>query len=460
MFTGSIEAFGQLYSRLVRIDNNGEFRPGLALTWEISDDGLDYTFHLREARFSDGTPLTAEDAAYSLLRMRDDPEAAYPAPVTDIEHAWAEGERTLRVHFEQANTPFLASLDMCFLGIVSKQDIESRGREDAFADVPVTSGPYRVVEWRRNDRLILESNPYYWREGYPLNDGAELIEVVDINTRIAMLRAGDVDAVRIINLASMATLRESPDFDVPHEPATRIDAILLNHSRPPFDDRRIRQAAALALDMKVINEVMNRGIATRANSLLPAQLISYDPDYPAWEYDPERARQLIIDADAVGTDVIMNIIAPDSIWEMAALILQSYWAEIGLNVTIQKMDQALYQQRLMNGDYDASIEWWYNETNDPDLAARWALCGSCGNNSFYTFYQNDRVDELTKLGTSETDPVRRTEIYREIHDIAYRDVAQIPLYFVPWLNAYSTKIEGLSFSPSMQWTLQDAHHVR
>ena len=124
------------------------------------------------------------------------------------------------------------------------------------------------------------------------------------------------------------------------------------------------------------------------------------------------------------------------------------------------MDQALYQQRLMNGDYDASIEWWYNETNDPDLAARWALCGSCGNNSFYTFYQNDRVDELTKLGTSETDPVRRTEIYREIHDIAYRDVAQIPLYFVPWLNAYSTKIEGLSFSPSMQWTLQDAHHVR
>jgi peptide/nickel transport system substrate-binding protein len=211
--------------------------------------------------------------------------------------------------------------------------------------------------------------------------------------------------------------------------------------------------------MDRITNAMLRGRGRTANTLLPEQLQFYDPDFPGWEYNPERARQLIKDAGAVGSEVTINMTAPDPGWEKAALIVQSYWGAVGLNVIIQKMDQALYQQRLEDGDYDSSIEWWYNDSTDPDLAVRWALCGSCGNRSYYTNYQNARVDELVELGTAETDADKRREIYREIQAIAFRDVAQIPLYYSPWSNAYSTGIEGLRLRPATQWTLEEARHV-
>ena len=460
VFTGSIETFGQLYSRLLRRDKDGKLHPALAESWEISEDGLDYTFHLREAGFSDGSPITAEDVAYSILRMRDDPEAAYKAAVSEVHRAWAEDEQTLRVQFLKPNAPFLESLEICFLGVVSKKDIETRGRAAAFAEIPVTSGPYRVVEWRRNDRVILEPNPYYWREGYPKNDGAELIEVIDVNTRMSMLRAGEVDAVRLVTLGLISDLADDPDYRVPEEPAMRVNIVLLNHDRPPFNDQRVREAAALAIDLNKMFQVMNRGRGSIANSVFPYQLLHYDPDFPSWDYDVERAKQLVEAAGAVGAEVVINFTAPDPDWEKAALILHAYWAEIGLNVTIRKMDQALYQQFLSDGDYNASVEWWYNETFDPDLAVKWAVCGTCGNRSFYSNYQNDRVDELVALGTSEMNPKKRIEIYREIDRIAFREVAQIPLYYTPWANAYSSSIEGLYFTPATQWTLEDAHHVR
>lgn len=460
IYTGAIETFGQLYSRLLRRNAEGQLVPGLALRWEISSDGLDYTFFLRETKFSDGSPLTADDAAFSLLRMRDDPEAVYPAPVLSLQNAWAEDARTLRIRLKEPNAPFLEALEMCFLGVVSRADVERRGAAAAFADIPVTSGPYRVVEWRRNDRLILEANPYYWRTGYPLNDGAELIEVVDTNTRIAMLQAGEVDAIQDITHSAIAGFVASPDTVVPEEPALRIQVLLLNHARPPFSDRRVREAAAIALDRERFTRVATRGRAQVANTLLPRQLRFHDPDFPGWTYDPHRARQLIDEAGAHGAKVVINFTAPSAYYEMMALIVQAYWGDIGLEVEIRKMDQAIYEQRQMDGDYDAAIEWWYNENAEPDLAVKWALCGSCGNRAYYTNYQNDRVDELVRQGAAELDPDRRRDIYREIQAIAFRDVAQIPLFYPSWLNAYSTRIEGLGFTPATQWTLEEARHVR
>lgn len=460
VFTGSIEAFGQLYSRLLRLDENDELVPGLAERWEVSPDATEYTFYLREARFSNGRPITADDVAFTLLRMRDDPEAAYSEIVADMKEAWAVDDLTVRVTFNSPNVPFLQGLEMSFLGVVSREDVEKRGAAVAFSENPVSSGPYQVVEWRRNDRLILEPNPHYWRKGYPLNDGAELIEVVDVNTRIAMLQAGEVDAVRYIQNSQLKDLTADPDIVVPIEPAMRISIILLNHDQPPFNDKRVREAAALALDMERITKAMMRGRGRTANTLLPEQLYFYDPDFPGWPYDPDKARQLIKEAGAEGAEVTINFTAPDADWEMISLILQSYWGEVGLDVKIQKMDQALYEQRLVDGDYHASVEWWYNDSREPDLAVRWALCGSCGNRSYYTNYQNDRIDELVELGTAEPDPDKRRDIYREIQEIAFYDVAQIPLYYFPWPNAYSTGIEGLRLRPATQWTLEEARHVR
>jgi peptide/nickel transport system substrate-binding protein len=458
--SGNIETFGQLYSRLLRRDENGELQPGLAERWEISPDGMEYTFHLRQARFSDNSPLTADDVVFSLLRMRDDPAASYSLSVASIKMARALDDHTVRVTLIAPNAPFLDALEICFLGIVSKSDVERRGSQAAFAEQPVTSGPYRVVRWRPGDRIVLEANPYYWRESYPRNSGAELIEVPDVNTRLAMLQAGEVDAVKGILWSQAAPLEASGLARVPEEPSTLIRVIALNHGRPPFDDIRVRQAAVLALDLGLITEVYARGRATLANTTMPAALLYHDDDYPGWPYDPGKARQLLEEAGAIGAEVELYIQAPDVVLDFLAVVLQAYWGAVGLNARIQKADQALGELLSENGDYDAWISWWYNENLDPDLASRWAVCGTCGNHSYYTFYQNDEVDRLVTEGAQTLDPAKRRDIYHRIQQISTQEVAQIPIANEPWQNAYSHDIEGLEYTPVMQWTLEDTRRVR
>lgn len=456
--SGTIETIGQLYSRLLRRDESNTLQPGLAERWEISEDATQFTFFLREARFSDGSPITADDVVFSILRMRDDPEAVYPGSVSNVLSATALNAHTVRFQLKEPNAAFLDTLEGYYLGIVSKTDVERKGKSEAFTD-PATSGPYRVAQWKPNDRIVLEANPHYWRESFPRNSGAELIEVPDVNTRLAMLQAGEVDAVRAILWSQVATLEATGIARVPHEPANMIYLLLLNHDRAPFNDIRVRQAAALALDRELMIAVSSRGLSRSANTTLPGTLNFHDAEHPGWPYDPEKARRLIAEAGATGQQVLINYAAPDPETEFFALVLQAYWGEIGLVVRVEKVDQALDEQRTEDGEFDASINWWYNESPDPDQAVKWALCGSCGTRSMYTNYQNDEVDRLTAEGARTLDPEKRRAIYRRIQQVSTEEVSQIPLAYPPWLNAYSPRIEGLTLSPANQWTLENARHV-
>ena len=169
---GSIETFGQLYSRLLRIDETGALAPGLAESWEVSEDGTVITLKLRDAKFSNGEPITADDVVFSLLRVRDTPESAYPAPMQSLDKAEAEDAKIVKLTLKHTFAPFLSNLEVFNVGIISKKDVEARG-DKAFVVNVVTSGPYMVEKWVPNDRLILTPNPNYWREGFPKNDGAE-----------------------------------------------------------------------------------------------------------------------------------------------------------------------------------------------------------------------------------------------------------------------------------------------
>lgn len=145
--------------------------------------------------------------------------------------------------------------------------------------------------------------------------------------------------------------------------------------------------------------------------------------------------------------------------EQLATLIQAQWSAIGLRPRIEQVDRGLFWERLPEGDYDATPTWWYNETEDPDLAVRWALCGACGNRSFYTNYNNPRINELTETALSELDEEKRGEMYREIQEISTNEVSQIPLYNAPFANAYSDRVQGLLLTPSLQWTLEDAELV-
>lgn len=456
---GNIETFGQLYSRLLRRAADGSLEAGLAESWNVSDDGKTLTLVLRDAKFSDGSTITADDVVFSLLRVRDLKDSAYPAPLQQMADAKAQDPKTVLITLKTSFAPFLGNLEVFNTGIVSKADVEKRGEKEAFAGAPVTSGPYMVKEWRPNDRLILAPNPNYWRTGYPKNDGAELIEVGDDNTRVTMMIAGDIDAVRGVPWSQVADLQGRDGISVPLEPSTVIFMTLLNHSRAPFNDIKLRQAAAHAIDTAAVTKAMTFGHAQPANTTLPGALDFHDKANPGIKYDPEQAKALLGETQRSAEPLVI-LITDNPEPERLAVLLQAQWAAVGLVSKIEKVDSGVWWDRVPKGDYDAAPTWWYNETPDPDLAVRWALCGTCGNESFYTKYSNPAVDEMIEKGAGEQDPAKRAEIYRQIQEITTSEVAQIPLYYPPYANAYSKGIQGLMMTPSLQWTLEEASAVQ
>lgn len=451
---GSIETFGQLYSRLLRVDENGALAPGLAEKWEVTPDGKVVTLALRDAKFSNGDPITADDVVFSLLRVRDTPDSAYPAPMQMLDTAEAVDAKTVKLTLKSAFAPFLGNLEVFNVGIVSKKDVEARG-DKAFVENVVTSGPYMVEKWVPNDRLILAPNPNYWRTGYPKNDGAELIEIGDSNTRVSMMLSGELDAAREIPWSQVAEVKANEGIDMPLEPSTVIFTILLNEARPPFDKLQGRQAAAMAIDTGAMAKAITFGAATPANSTLPNAIKFYDPNLKVNGYDPEAAKAALAEAGYDGHEVAI-LITDEPEREKQAVLMQALWAQVGIKSKIEKTDAGSFWTRLTSGDYDATPNWWYNETTDPDLAVRWAVCGSCGNKSYYTGYENPEVDKLVAAGAAELDEAKRAQIYADIQKISTTEVANIPLYYPPFANAYSKRLTGLRMTPALQWTLEGA----
>ncbi|MBN9028658.1 ABC transporter substrate-binding protein [Rhizobium sp. YJ-22] len=452
---GNIETYGQLYSRLLRRDaETGALEPGLAEKWDISPDGKTYTFHLRDAQFSDGSPITAADVAFSLERIRTDKKSAYPAPLGAVEAVSAADAKTVVVTLKSAFAPFLGNAEIWNMGIVSKADVDKRG-EEAFASVPVTSGPYEVKQWKPNEKLVLEPNPHYWRKGYPKSDATvELIEIASPETRIAMLKAGEIDVVRAVPWAQVDDLKTVETVDMRLEPSTTIYMTLLNHKREPFSNLKARQAAGMAIDNKAMAKAITRGYAEPANTTLPGSVDFHDKDYPGISYEPAKAKELLAESGMAGREVKILATA-DALSQQMALLIQAQWQAIGLKPSIVNVDGGAWWDATGKGDYDAAANWWYNETPDPDLAVRWAVCGTCGSNSYNTFYENPKVDALVEQGTREADPAKRAEIYKEIQRITTEEVAQIPLYYAPNAVAYSRRLQGLRLTPSLQWTLEE-----
>lgn len=197
------------------------------------------------------------------------------------------------------------------------------------------------------------------------------------------------------------------------------------------------------------------GAATPANSTLPNALKFHDPALSVNGFDPVAAKAAL-DASGYDGHEITILITDEPEREKQAVLMRALWGQIGLKAKIEKTDAGTFWSRLTEGDYDATPTWYYNETTDPDLAVRWAVCGTCGNKSYYTNYDNPEIDKMIEAGAAELDEAKRAAIYAEIQKITTTDVTYIPLYYPPFANAYRKKVTGLRMTPALQWTLEGA----
>ncbi|MCQ8783074.1 ABC transporter substrate-binding protein [Mangrovibrevibacter kandeliae] len=446
--------FSNVFDVLVRVDKTGtKLEPGLAESWEVSSDNLTYTFTLRDAKFSDGTPITAEDAKFSLTRIRDDELSLWSDSYKIIEDMQTPDDHTLVVKLTSPSAPFLSTLAMPGASIISKKAMEEMG-EEAYAAKPVASGAFTVKDWARGDRVVLEKNPNFWQADRVKLDGVEWISIPDDNTRMLKVQAGEIDAAIFVPFSRVAQLKQDPDLEVHLEPSTREDALLINHEHGDLGKKEVRQALDLAIDKQAIIDTVTFGIGEVANSYIPKGALYYYADNLRRPYDPEKAKQLLESAGAGDLSFDYLVKAGDEVDEQIAVLLQQQLAKAGVTVNIQKIDASQQWDQLVDGNYDVAVGYWTNDILDPDQKTTFVL-GDDTNMNYMTRYKAPDVAKLVAEARIEMDPAKREQMYVELQKQAKEDVNWVDLYYSPYINVSRKGVSNFYQNPLGRFFLED-----
>ncbi|MBD8187526.1 ABC transporter substrate-binding protein [Pseudomonas viridiflava] len=446
--------FSNVYDVLIRVDNKGtKLVPGLAESWSISPDGLTYTLKMRPSKFSDGSELTASDAVFSLLRIRDDKGSLWSDSYKIIDTAVASDPHTLVITLKHRSASFLSQLALPNVSILSEKAMKSLG-EEAYAEKPVGSGAFTVKEWRRGDRVILEKNPNFWEASTVSLDGVEWISVPDDNTRMLKVQAGELDAAIYVPFSRVETLKKDAGLVVHEDPSTREDHLLINHEHGALAKVEVRQALDMAIDKKSLVEAATFGLGTVANSYIPKGALYHYADNLQRPYDPVKAKKMLADAGA--SDLKLNYIvnAGNEVDEQIAVMLQQQLAKVGVTTTLQKVDPSQSWDMLIAGDYDISVMYWTNDILDPDQKTTFVL-GHDTNMNYMTRYKNDKVKELVAAARVEMDPKKREQMYIDLQKMAKADVNWIDLYYSPYISVSRKNIEHFGQNPLGRFTLEE-----
>jgi len=273
----SIWYFMSIYDQLIRVAPDGiSLEPSLAESWDASEDGLTYTFHLRpNVLFTDGTPMTSADVVYSWIRAANDPGQHWTFTLTalkrdaegQVEGVTAPDDATVVVELAQPWVPFLSDVAMFNLSVISKAFAE--GKEDRLATECMGTGPFALGEYRAGEILTLVKNPHYWEEGLPLLDGVDVNLVPDDNARILQLQGGELDGIMDVPWSRVPELQADSNLKVYQFPSTYTRYVTLNTSEAPLNDVHARRALQYATDRQTLVDVVLFGTGIPATSFMP-----------------------------------------------------------------------------------------------------------------------------------------------------------------------------------------------
>lgn len=446
--------FMNVFDQLVRVDRTGtRLEPGLAENWTVSPDGKTYTFTMRDAKFSDGSPITSEDAAFTLTRIRDDEGSLWPDTYKIIDTLETPDPKTLVVTLKTPSAPFLSTLAMPGTAIISKAGLEQMG-EEAYAEHPIASGAFTVKEWVRGDRVVLEKNPNFWQADRVQLDGVEWISIPDDNTRMLKMQAGELDAAIFVPFSRIAELQQDPKLKVMLDPSTREDAMIINHTNPALAKKDVRIALDMAIDKQAIVDAVTFGNGEVANSYVPKGALYYYADNLRRPYEPEKAKVMLEAAGETNLTLKYIVNAGDVVDEQIAVLVQQQLAKVGVTVNLEKIDPSQTWDMLVNGDYDLTVNYWTNDILDPDQKTTFVL-GNDPNLNYYTRYENPEVTQLVADARIESDPQKREQMYIQLQKTAKDDVNWIDLYYSPYRNVTQANVENFYQNPLGRFFLED-----
>jgi ABC-type transport system substrate-binding protein len=413
-----------VYDTLLRIAPDGSAEPYMAKSMDSQDGGLTWRLGLREGvMFTDGTPLDAEAVRINIQRHID--------KVTSPAHALAMRITAMRVldpltieivldePFGAFPVMFGTPISTGSLGvIISPAALQQYGAD--IGSHPVGAGPFKFVEWIRDSRIVLERNPNYWQAGMPYLDRLEFRPLSDTESRYASIQNGDVDLIYGAFNEELVRAVQNPGLQVYYGEQNGGELMYFNFARPPFDDRRMREAVVRAIDLNALSAVHYSNQIVPANSLFTsASPYHDDAASQVWPtYDPERAKQLVAEYAAEGgkTEITLKTV---NTWLDFAQFVQASMAAVGVTVKVEVYDLAQYAaQVVQSGDFDLSTTVGSFDSPYPGAVR---LLSSTGNQN-YGKYTNPRVDELLDIGASTVDDAERAAAYKELEMIVNQDL--------------------------------------
>ena len=418
-----------VYETLVKIGQNGDIEPLLAQSWTVSDDRLVYDFYLQPGvTFSDGRSFTAHDVVASFKRTQTDWLNATAATMAIIEKAEVIDDLHVRVTLSRPSNQWLYILGTP-PGAIFPADIDFD-----LATTTVGTGPYKVVNVSPGQHIVLEGRPEYWGNP-PGMDRIEVRYLLDTTAAVNAFRAGEIDMM--VNLASgdqTRALENEPGVQVFNGTSTGDVLWSFNNRRPPFDDIRVRQAFAYAVDRAAILEAVAAGYGTLVGAMVTPQDPFFEDLANEYPYNPEKARQLLAEANATNLNVSLDV--PNLLYAtQAAELIQSYLAQVGVNATINILEfpAVWLDQVFRNRDFDMSIIM-HSEA--------WDLLTVFGDPNYYVGYDNPNIRtqaEVADQGTPEQWVAGMQIIVREIT----ADCPAVVLYLAPRLTVADINLSGI-----------------
>ncbi|MEL4026195.1 ABC transporter substrate-binding protein [Lysinibacillus endophyticus] len=413
-------------------------QPSLAKEWEVSDDGLTYTFHLQEGvKFHDGTDFNAEAVVKNIERWKAGTEeqfyyfnSMFKAEGEDIiKTVTAVDENTVVFELSRPQAPFLKNLAMSPFGIASPTAFESAG--DKFGDNPVGTGPFVFVEWKRNDSITVKKNENYWKEGLPKLDTIIFRAIPDNSARLNALVTGEIDLADGINPSDAASIESNPELKLIERPSMNIGYLGLTNTRKPFDNKLVRQAVNYAIDKQAIVDAFFEGRAEVAVNPMPPSISGYNDEIVGYEYNPEKAKELLAEAGYDGAEIelwampVPRPYMPDG--QKVAEAIQKNLADVGIPSKIVTFEWATYLDKAKDGEADAFLLGWTGDNGDADNFLYTLLdADNIGSNN-YAYYSSDAAHKLLIAAQSEVDEEKRIQLYKEAQAIIHEDAPWVPL---------------------------------
>lgn len=414
-----------IFDTLVTFDKSFNIVPNLAESWSISEDGLSYQFKLREdVIFHDDKKMIAEDVKYSFNRVKSSEYTSYL--LDSIESMEVIDDYNLKVKLKYPYAPFLNTLTTSILGITNEEAVKNAG--DDFANKPIGTGAYKVVEWKKGEVIIFERHDGYFKGKAPIKT-VEAYTIADSSTKAIALENGEIDVAFDIDTVDRQAMMNNDALAYYETPSTAYSALVFNLQMEPFNNKLVRQAVSYAINKDKIIDILKEGVAEKTKTSISEFVKGYTDDIKDYEFDLEKSKQLLAEA-GYGDGFNVTFSANNDTSRKFAEAIQSDLRQIGINLDIDVVEPASFYEMVLKGSHQVVLAGWSDTMLDADSVLYYRfhsdgipiLCniGWCDDKT---------INDLIEQAKAETNEGTRIEMYQKILKLAAEEALEVPLFF-------------------------------